>query len=50
MNTVLSDPTLSQAWNIRGLTRNTSSEAAKELQNKGVEVVQVSLTIYSNTA
>lgn len=36
---VLADPVLSKEYNIRAITRDASSPAAKTLQNRGIEVV-----------
>lgn len=40
---VLSHPSLSSRYSIRGVTRDPSKAAASALQEKGVEVVQVRL-------
>ena len=37
---VLADPTLSKRFKLRAVTRNASSSGARELEQKGVEVVQ----------
>ena len=38
---ILSDPTLSKEFKIRGITRDVSKPAAQELENLGVEMVTV---------
>jgi uncharacterized protein YbjT (DUF2867 family) len=43
INTVLSDPELSQQYQIRAITRDITSEKAKQLKEK-VEVVQADMT------
>ena len=43
---VLADPVLSKEFRIRGVTRDTTKEAAKELASKGVEFVTVSTVQY----
>lgn len=42
IKTILADPVLSQKWKLRGITRDTSKPAAKELAASGVEMVAVS--------
>lgn len=41
IQTILADSTLSQKWKLRGVTRDTSKPAAKELAAAGVEMVTV---------
>ncbi|KAH8588904.1 hypothetical protein B0O99DRAFT_693059 [Bisporella sp. PMI_857] len=41
---VLNDPTLSQKFRIRGLTRDPSKPAAQALRGKGVEIMRADLT------
>lgn len=43
IKTILADPVLSQKWKIRGVTRDTSKPAAKELAASNVEMVSVSV-------
>lgn len=43
---ILNDATLSKEFKIRGVTRDTSKPAAKELEAKGVEVVSVRISNY----
>ncbi|SCU99898.1 LAMI_0G01552g1_1 [Lachancea mirantina] len=43
VNSVLEDATLSKEFKIRAVTRNASSDAAKALASKGVEVVETRL-------
>lgn len=38
---ILNDPALSKEFKIRGITRDVTKPAAKELASKGVEVVAV---------
>lgn len=40
---ILNDPALSKEFKIRGITRDTSKPAAKELEAQGVELVSVCL-------
>lgn len=46
IRTILADPILSKEWKIRGITRDPSKQAAKDLVAKGVEVVSVRAHIY----
>jgi uncharacterized protein YbjT (DUF2867 family) len=39
---LLSDSKLSQDFKVRGITRDTSKPVARELANRGVELVAVS--------
>lgn len=41
---ILNDPALSKEFKIRGITRDVSKPAAKDLASKGVEVVSVCFT------
>lgn len=41
VNAVLQDPVLGKEFKIRGVTRDVSKPAAKELEAKGVEVKAV---------
>lgn len=41
IKTILADPVLSKKWKIRGVTRDTSKPAAKELAASNVEMVSV---------
>ncbi|CAG7565000.1 unnamed protein product [Fusarium equiseti] len=40
INFILNDPELSKQYTLRGITRDTNSEASKALKDRGVEVVQ----------
>ena len=40
VNYVINDPELSKIYKVRGITRDSSSASAQELQSKGVEVVK----------
>lgn len=42
---ILNDPALSKEFKIRGVTRDVSKSAAKDLASKGVEVVSVGESI-----
>lgn len=42
INSVLGDPKTAETFKIRGVTRDTSKDAAKALVSRGVEVVAVS--------
>lgn len=39
----LQDPKLKSSWSVRAVTRDTTKESAKKLQQKGAVVVAVSL-------
>ncbi|RFU35530.1 hypothetical protein B7463_g804, partial [Scytalidium lignicola] len=41
---ILADPTLSKEFRIRGITRDTNKEAAKELASKGVDIVAADMS------
>lgn len=41
INTFLSDPVLSEQFQLRGVTRDPSKESAAALSSKGVEMVKV---------
>lgn len=43
VNAVLQDPVLSKEFKVRGITRDVSKPAAKELEKKGVEMKAVRL-------
>lgn len=42
IKSILGDPAMAANWTVRGLTRDASKDAAKELASQGVEVVEVS--------
>lgn len=44
IKTILADPVLSKKWKIRGVTRDTSKPAAKELAASNVEMVSADMT------
>ncbi|KAF3916336.1 hypothetical protein ABW21_db0204869 [Orbilia brochopaga] len=46
---VLAHPVLSKEYSLRGVTRNTSSDKAKALSQKGVEMVSGDLNDYDST-
>lgn len=50
INTILSQPSLSQQFTLRGITRNTSSDKAKALAAKGVELAAADLNNPQNLA
>lgn len=41
VNYILNNTEFSKEFQLRGITRNASSPAAKELEKKGVEIVEV---------
>ena len=45
VKTLLKDPKMMEEWKIRAITRDVSKPAAKALEEKGVEVVSVSLSL-----
>ena len=42
VNSILGDPATAATFSIRGVTRDTTKDAAQALQRRGVEVVAVS--------
>lgn len=42
VSTFLSDPQLQTEWTVRAVTRDRSKDSAKRLEEKGVQVVEVS--------
>ena len=42
---LLADTELSKIYKVRGVTRDSSKPAAKELESQGVEVVQVRVPV-----
>jgi hypothetical protein len=47
VKTLLKDPKMMEGWKIRAVTRDVNKPAAKALEEKGVEVVSVSLLSYA---
>lgn len=45
INSILNHPQLSQEYKLRGITRNVSSDKAKALTDRGVEMVSVCLAL-----
>lgn len=43
VETFLNDPKLKSEWTVRAVTRDTTKASAKKLQEKGAEVVAVSV-------
>jgi uncharacterized protein YbjT (DUF2867 family) len=43
INSILSDPSLSSTFKLRGVTRDTSKPASKALEERGVEMVSANL-------
>jgi uncharacterized protein YbjT (DUF2867 family) len=41
VNYILSHPEFSKSFRLRGITRNADSPAAKKLNERGVEIVEV---------
>ncbi|KAK9427566.1 hypothetical protein V1505DRAFT_358662 [Lipomyces doorenjongii] len=50
IHTLLADPVLSREFRIRGITRDTSKPAAKELAEKGVELMSADLSSVASVA
>jgi uncharacterized protein YbjT (DUF2867 family) len=41
IRTILNDPVLSKEFKIRGVTRDAKKQSSKDLEAKGVEMVEV---------
>lgn len=49
IDAILADPQLSKDFKIRGVTRDTTKKSARDLADRGVEVVTVSSPFTTNT-